>query len=89
MPLMVLKNKANRFAFQFGRQSGIRSTDEMVEQLQEQLRKERAQHAFNLAQKESELALVLRELAEARYELARRDTAAAFANAPSPSPSLH
>jgi hypothetical protein len=63
--------------------------DEMVEQLSEQLKKERAQHKFDLTEKDRELALVLRELAEARYELARRDTAAAFINAPSPSPSLH
>src|SRR5215471_10423049 len=32
--------------------------------LQDQLRSERAQHRFNLAEKERELALVLRELAE-------------------------
>jgi hypothetical protein len=43
----------------------------------------------DIAEKDRELALVVGELAEARYELARRDTAAAFANAPSPSTSLH
>ena len=46
---------------------------QLVDQLQEQLRRERAQHRYNLAEKERELALVLRELAEARLELARRD----------------
>jgi hypothetical protein len=55
----------------------------------ERLRNERAQHRFNPAEKERELAIVLRELAEARLELARRDTAEGFANAPSPSTSLH
>jgi hypothetical protein len=86
---MILKNKNNCFAFQFGHQSALRSTSDLVEQLQEQLRKERAQHQFNLVEKEREIAILLRELAEARYELARRDTAAAFANAPSPSAMLH
>jgi hypothetical protein len=33
-----------------------------------------AQHRFDLAEKERELAIVLRELAEARFELARRDS---------------
>jgi hypothetical protein len=88
MPI-IFKNKNDRRAFQFGHHFALRSTNEMVEQLQEQLRKERAQHRFDLAEKDRELALVLRELAEARYELARRDTAAAFANAPSPSAMLH
>ena len=36
--------------------------------LQEQLRRERAQHRFNMSVKEQELALVLRELAEAREQ---------------------
>jgi len=41
------------------------------------------------AEKDKELAVALRELAEVRLELARRDTAEAFANASSPSASLH
>jgi hypothetical protein len=57
--------------------------------LREQLRSERAQHRFNLAEKDRELAVALRELAEARYELARRDRIEAFARAPSPSAMLH
>ena len=87
MPL-ISRSRDALFAFQFGRQSGLRSTDELVDQLQETLRRERAQHAYNM-QKEQELALVLRELAEARYELAKRDTVLAFAAAPSPSTRLH
>jgi hypothetical protein len=35
MPLIL--NKRNRFAFLFGRRSGIRSTSEVVDQLQAQL----------------------------------------------------
>jgi hypothetical protein len=87
--MMILKNRRDRFAFTFGRQSGIRTTSEVVEQLSEQLRKERAQHRFDLAEKEKELALMLRELSELRLELARRETIAAFALASSPSASLH
>jgi len=37
----------------------------------------------------AELALALRELAEARLELARRETVEAFARAPSPSAMMH
>ena len=68
-----------------GRQSGLRSIDDAVGQLSEQLRRERAQHQFDLAEKEQELAIVLRELAQVRLQLARFE---AFANAPSPSASL-
>src|SRR5215471_13916150 len=56
MPL-ILKNRHDRFAFQFGCRSGLRSTDEVVDQLQEQLGRERAQHAFDLAEKENEIAI--------------------------------
>jgi hypothetical protein len=66
--------------------SAFRSTSKL--QLQGPFRIERAQHRFNLAEKERELALVLRELAEARLELAR-DTVDAFARAPSPSNMMH
>ena len=85
MPL-ISKSKDARFAFQFGRQSALRSTEDVIEQLQAQLTAERAQHQYNLSVKEQELALVLRELAEVRLQLAKFE---AFANAPSPSPSLH
>jgi ribosomal protein L29 len=88
MPL-ILKNKTDRIAFRFGARSVLRSTNELVDQLQEQLWRERAQHAFNLAENERELKAALRELAEVRCELARRDRSEAFARAPSPSTSLH
>jgi hypothetical protein len=59
-----------------------------------QAAKQRQQHAFNEAEprREKENALLLRELSEARleiaqarYELVRRNTAEAFASAPIPS----
>jgi hypothetical protein len=49
----------------------------------------RAQHAFNCAEYEKQIALLLRDLAEAKYELARRDTRDARASAPSPSAMIH
>jgi len=54
MPL-ILKNRSDRFAFRFGRQAAFRSTSELVDQLQDQLHSERAQHRFDLAQKEQPL----------------------------------
>jgi hypothetical protein len=68
---------------------GPRATDELINQLQEQLRSERAQHRFNLAEKEQEIAILLRELAEVRLELARRDGSEAFVRAPSPNTMMH
>lgn len=88
MPL-ILKNKSDRIAFQFGSKSALRATNELVDQLQEQIRTERAQHRFNMAEQQKELAIALRELAELRLELARRDREAAFAAAPNLSGTLH
>ena len=85
----MILNDRNRFAFLIGRQSGIRSTDDAVEQLSAQLRKERSQYRYDLAEKEKEIAILLRELGEARYELARRDRGEAFTRAPSPSAMKH
>jgi hypothetical protein len=42
-----------------------------------------------MAEKERELSLALRELAEARLELARPDRIEAFAREPSPSEMMH
>ena len=61
----------------------FRSVNEMLDQLQAQLLAERAQHAFNVAGLEKQIAILLKELAEARLELARRDSRAALVNAPS------
>jgi hypothetical protein len=69
--------------------SGLRSTSETLDQLQAQLDAERAQHKFDVAKPQNEKALLLRDLAEARLELARRDRDVAFANAPRPSAMTH
>jgi hypothetical protein len=87
--LIILTDRNRRLAFLFGRQSGIRATGETVEQLQEQLRREREQRAFDHRYFQEQIALLSRELAEARYELARRDREKAFAEAPSPSAMMH
>ncbi|HEY2532274.1 MAG TPA: hypothetical protein VGJ20_30825 [Xanthobacteraceae bacterium] len=62
----ILKNEQGRLAFQFDR------ARDLVDQLQEQLRSEGAQHRFNMAEKDRELARLARELAEARLEPALR-----------------
>jgi hypothetical protein len=60
----------------------LRETDSVIEQLRDQLQRERKQHAFKLAEKE-------RELAELRYQLAKRDREEAFAAVPCPSMMVH
>jgi hypothetical protein len=67
-------------------------TNDAVEQLQVQLEAERKkcqQQAFNAAEYERQIAMLLKELGEARLELARRDLVDAFASAASPSPMKH
>jgi hypothetical protein len=86
---MIVNDRRKRLAFLFGRQSGIRSTGEKLEQVQEQLRRERSQRAFDHSYYQEQIALLSRELAEARYEIAKRDREKAFAEAPSPSGMLH
>jgi multidrug resistance efflux pump len=88
MPL-IIKNRTDRIAFQFGTRSALRATNKVVEQLQAQLKAERAIAAAKLGEKQRELAAALLDLAEARYQLAQRDTLDAFAKAPSPSTSFH
>jgi len=92
----ILKHeRGNRLAFQFGRQrrraflvgrqNGLRSTSDMVDQLQAALAAERAQ----VAELERGLAVLSKELLEARLELAKRRVADAFIAAPSPSTMMH
>jgi len=69
----------------FGRRSGLRSTGDIVEQLRDQLEAERRQHAFKVAQLEEQIVLLIRDLAQVKLELARRDLIDSFAAAPSPS----
>jgi hypothetical protein len=81
MPIILDPNR--RRAFFFGRQSGLRATGETVEQLQEQLRRKREQCQFDHRYFQEQIGLLSRELAEARYEIAKRDGEKAFAEAPS------
>jgi len=83
--MSITPNARRRLAFQFGRQSALRSTSDAIDQLQAALEAERAQ----VAELERGLALLQRELLEARLEIARRNIVDAFAAAPSPSPSVH
>jgi hypothetical protein len=53
------------------------------------LEAEHSQHRFDMAEKDREIAVLLKELAAARYELAHRDTIAALARAESLSPMRH
>jgi hypothetical protein len=82
MPI-ILNDRRKRFAYFFGRQSCLRATSETLEQVQEQLRAEREQRAFDHRYFQEQMALLSRELAEARYEIAKRDREKAFAVAPS------
>jgi hypothetical protein len=75
--------------FLFGRRSGIRSTSDTVDQLQEQLRRERSQRAFDNAHFQVQISFLLRDNAELRLEIARRDREAAFAALPFPSGMKH
>jgi hypothetical protein len=43
---MIVNDRKGRLAFLFGRQSGIRGTGETLEQVQELLRRKKAQRAF-------------------------------------------
>jgi hypothetical protein len=67
--------------FQVGRQSALRTTNDLVDQLQETLRAERTQYAFKLAEKQRELTAALRDVAALRYQIAHRDTQDAFPRA--------
>ena len=89
MPMTILKNGRTRLAFRFGRASALRSASDVIDQLQAQLEAERKQHKFNVTELEKQIAMLLRDLMQARYELARRNMVDAFASAPSPSAMMH
>ena len=86
---MILKTMHDRLAFRFGRQSSLRSTSDMVDQLQTENERLREQMRFNAAEYERQIAVLLRDLMKAEYELAQRKMVDAFANAPSPSAMVH
>jgi hypothetical protein len=75
-------------AYFFGRQSALRATGE-TEQAQEQLKAERSQRAFDNNYFQEQIAMLLRDNMQLRYEIAKRDREAAFARASSPSTSVH
>jgi hypothetical protein len=88
MPI-ISNDRKRRLAFQFGRQAGLRSTGETLEQVQEQLRAEKEQREFDHHYYQEQISLLSRELAELRYEIAKRDREKTFAEAPSPSTMVH
>jgi hypothetical protein len=86
---MIVNDRRKRQAFLFSRQSGISLTGETLEQVQEQLQRERNQRAFDNAHFQEQITLLLREIAELRLEIARRDREGAFAAVSSPSTMMH
>jgi hypothetical protein len=87
--MSLTPNARRRQAFLFGRQVALRGTSDALDQLEAQLHAEREQHAFDVAEMQKSIDMLLRDLAQARYELARRNMVEAFANAPSPSARVH
>ena len=79
------KNRLGRLAFLFGRQSGLRSSSDAIDQLQGQLAAERAK----VAALNREVASLIHEMAKMQLELATRNTADAFAATPCPSATVH
>jgi excinuclease UvrABC nuclease subunit len=65
------------------------SDSELVDQLQQQLKAERAQRKFDAARCEEQIVMLLKALRETRLELARRDTRDAFASVPNLSAIRH
>ena len=86
---MLTPNARRRQAFLFGRQAALRSSSDAIDQLEAQLHAEREQHAFVVGELEKQIATLLRDLMQAKYELARRNLADKFVSTPSPSPSVH
>ena len=76
-------------AFRFGRQSALRSTSNVVDQLQEQLDREREQHAFDVTELEKQIAILIRDLMQAKYGLAQRNMIETFSCMESPSALKH
>jgi hypothetical protein len=87
--MSLTPNARRRQAFLWGRQNALRATSDVIDQLQAELEAERKQHAFDVAELEKQVAMLLRDLMAARYELARRNLADKFVSTPSPSPSVH
>jgi hypothetical protein len=80
----IFKNERIRLAFWAGRANAP-----TVDHLREQLEAERAQRKFDCAKCERQIAILVRDLARAKYELAKRDLLDALAATPSPSEKIH
>ena len=89
MAMTILKNGRTRLAFRFGRASALRSASDVIDQLQAQLEAERKQHAFDVAESEKQIAILIRDLMQAKWELAQRNVIETFAKMESPSARLH
>jgi len=89
MAMTILKNERMRLAFRFGRASALRSANYVSDQLQAQLEAERKQHAFDVAESEKQIAILIRDLMQAKYELAQRNVVETFSKMESPSTRLH
>jgi hypothetical protein len=87
MPITL--NSQRRRAFLFGRQTALRSANDVIDQLQAQLDAERKQHAFDVAESEKQIAILLRDLMQAKYEIAQRNVVETFSKMESPSTRLH
>jgi multidrug resistance efflux pump len=87
MPITL--NSQRRRAFLFGRQTALRSASDVIDQLQAQLEAERKQHKFNITELEKQIATLLRDLMQAKYELAQRNLVETFVKMESPSARLH
>jgi hypothetical protein len=87
--MSLTPNARRRAAFLFGRARALRGTSDALDQLEAQLHAEREQHAFVVGELKKKIAMLLRDLMQARYELAQRNMVDAFANAPSPSLMKH
>ena len=82
--MLFLGNDRKRRAFRLSRQSGA-----TVEQLQEQLEAMCSQRAFDCAEYEKQIALLLRDVARAEYKLAKAEAALALVLAPAASEMMH
>lgn len=82
---MTILAPHHRKALLLGRQAGIRSSSGAFDQVEAQLRAQRAKvRALKL-----EIAILRRDLEAARLTPCKRDTADAFARASSPSTRVH
>jgi hypothetical protein len=78
MPLIVKGPRAGLLAFRLGSAAALRQTDDLIDQLQTQIK-----------QLQCERATLSRQLCEARLEIAMRDQRDLLARADSPSQLMH